>query len=181
VKNLEIYNTFQSDRLEIDLMARKDLEEVRKLHNHPEVLKYLTDIRPVSEQEQEQWFTKISNSRANYRFIARLKESLDLVGVFRLDKLDHVNQSAQIGLDVHPTFQNMGFGTEIYGIFFKLLFNDWNLHKLSLETLSSNVRARRLYVRLGMSIEGTLRQAVYRNGMYEDLVIYGVLKSEWIS
>ena len=181
MKKLDISTTFQSDRLKIDLIARKDLEEVRNLHNHPDVLKYLTDIRPVSEQEQEQWFTRISNSRSNYRFIARNKETSDLVGVFRLDKLDHVNQSAQIGLDVHPTFQNKGYGTEIYGIFFKLLFNDWNLHKLTLETLASNDRARRLYAKLGMSIEGTLRQAVYRNGIYEDLFIYGVLRSEWNS
>ncbi|MEI0737736.1 GNAT family protein, partial [Paenibacillus sp. JTLBN-2024] len=33
--------------------------------------------------------------------------------------------------------------------------------------------------KLGMKYEGTLRQHVLKNGEYDDLVYYGLLKDEW--
>ena len=172
-------SNFDSELLTYNLITKDDLEEVREMHNHPKVILFLTDVRPVNQLEQEQWFNKISNSRSNYRFVAREKKTMKLVGVFRLDNLDHVNQSAQVGLDVHPDFQSMGFGTHIYRYFFNLLFHDWNFHRLYLETLSNNNRARNLYEKLGMNFEGTLREAIFRNGKYIDVVVYSILRSEW--
>ena len=154
---------------------------MRLLHNHPAVISFLTDVRPVNEIEQKEWYLRISSSRKSYRFVAREKLSSSIVGVFRIDELDHLNQSAQIGLDVHPDFQNRGFGTEIYKIFFNTLFNNWNLNRLYLETLASNTRARKLYAKLGMKEEGQAREAIFRDGKYNDLILYSLLRSEFVN
>ena len=51
----------KTERLEIRLLERKDLENVRKLHNDPETLKWLSDTHVVSQSEQILWFQKLQN------------------------------------------------------------------------------------------------------------------------
>lgn len=170
---------FESERLLFRTIVKEDLEQVRELHNHPEVVSKLTDIRPVNQIEQEEWFVKVSSSRRSYRLIARHRETNQLVGVFRIDKIDQVNQNAEIGLDIHPMFHRKGYGFEIYNKMLEVLFMDWNLHRVYLQTLETNVAANSLYLKLGMKYEGRARQAIYRKGRYEDTILYGLIKSEW--
>lgn len=169
----------QSKRLALALLTKTDLEEVRELHNHPQVLKELTDIRPVNSLEQEKWYQAISSSKSSYRIVARMLSTHQLIGVFRIDNFDAINQSAQVGLDVHPIHQRKGFGREIYTIMLNQLFGDWNLYRIYLETLSSNFPARQLYDSLGFKEEGIGREAIFRSGSRKDLVYYGLLRSEW--
>jgi RimJ/RimL family protein N-acetyltransferase len=170
----------KSERLMYGTITRGEIEEVRQLHNHAEVLTRLSDARPVNQVEQENWFKTISSSKTSYRIVIRQLISGELVGVFRIDKIDYLNQNAQVGLDIHPNFQRQGYAREAYNTLLAVLFNDWNLSRVSLETLASNSPARSLYQSLGMKEEGVGRQAVFRNGRFEDVVYYGFLRSEWL-
>lgn len=176
----EEYPSYKSERLTYSAISKGDLEEVRELHNHPEVISRLTDVRPVNQIEQEVWFNRVSSSKSSYRIIAREIISGELVGVFRIDRIDSLNQNAQVGLDIHPKFQRRGFARETYHTLLNALFKDWNLNRVNLETLSSNLPARTLYQSLGMKEEGVGREAVFRNGKFEDVIYYGVLRSEWL-
>jgi ribosomal-protein-alanine N-acetyltransferase len=169
----------QSERLTLNLITKLDLEEVRELHNNPLVLSQLTDIREVSDIDQVNWYKSISYSKTSFRIVARLKPSNQLIGVFRIDKFDTINLTAQVGLDVHPNYHRRGFAREIYCNVLTVLFSDWNLHRVYLETLSSNVAARSLYDALGFKVEGFGREAILRIGNRVDLVYYGLLGSEW--
>ncbi len=169
----------QSERLMLNLITKLDLEEVRELHNHPLVLSQLTDVREVSEVDQERWYESISSSKTSFRIVARLTLSHQLIGVFRIDKFDTINLSAQVGLDVHPDHHRRGFAREIYQNILKVLFGKWNLHRVYLETLNSNVAARSLYESLGFRVEGFGREAILRIGKRVDLVYYGLLEPEW--
>jgi RimJ/RimL family protein N-acetyltransferase len=44
-----------------------------------------------------------------------------------------------------------------------------------------NIRAVRSYEKAGFVLEGRQRQAVYKNGKYEDVLFMSVLRSEWDS
>ncbi len=175
----ETTHLYKSERLRYSTITRSDLEEVRQLHNHPEVVTRLSDARPVNQIEQENWFEAISSSKTSYRIVIRKLISADLVGVFRVDKIDYLNQSAQVGLDIHPKFHRQGYAREVYNTLFEIFFNDWNLNRVGLETLTSNSPARALYLSLGMKEEGVGRCAIFRNGKFEDVVYYGLLRSEW--
>ena len=84
----------RTERLIIRLIESQDIEQVRKLHNHPETLKWLSDTHLVTKVEQESWFKKVSTSLTSRRYVVELRETKDLVGVFRLDDIDMANKSA---------------------------------------------------------------------------------------
>jgi len=44
---------------------------------------------------------------------------------------------------------------------------------------ADNVRAVRSYEHAGFVLEGRLREANYKHGKYEDVLLMGVLRSEW--
>ncbi|MGP6157567.1 MAG: GNAT family N-acetyltransferase [Vulcanimicrobiaceae bacterium] len=60
------------------------------------------------------------------------------------------------------------------------VFESQRAHKVYLETIASNVPARRLYDNLGFVLEGTWRDGFRgRDGAYHDLCAYGMLAREY--
>lgn len=168
-----------TDRLVIRLLERRDLEEVRRLHNHDETLLRLTDVWHVSETQQETWFQAVSSSRTVRRYVGRRRADDAFVGVFRLDRIDPWNRNAYVGADVMPSMRRQGYAEEMFGYFLRYLFGHCGLHRVALVTLSSNGAALPLYRKLGFVEEGRERQAIYRDGRFQDLVLMGLLAEEW--
>lgn len=168
-----------TSRLEIRLLERRDIEAARLLHNDDGTLAHLTDISHVSELQQEAWFQSVSTSRSSRRYVACRRSDGLLVGVFRLDRLDLGNRNAFVGADVVKAMRGQGYATEMYGYFLRYLFDQCGLHRLGLVTLASNAAAIALYTKLGFIEEGRERQAVFRNGRFQDLIAMGLIASEW--
>jgi len=74
---------------------------------------------------------------------------------------------------------NQGLGTETISLLLKHGFETLNLNRIALKVYSDNPRARRTYEKTGFVHEGTLRQAVYKNGHYGDIELMSILRSEW--
>jgi RimJ/RimL family protein N-acetyltransferase len=132
----------------------------------------------VTKVEQESWFKKVSTSLTSRRYVVELRETKDLVGVFRLDDIDMANKSAYVGLDVSIDFRRKGFALETYEAMITFLFEELQLNRLSLITLATNHSAVSLYEKLGFIKEGILRQAFYRGTEYVNGLIYSRLRND---
>jgi RimJ/RimL family protein N-acetyltransferase len=169
----------ESSRLLISLMAASDCEEARILHNNPDTLKWLSDTRIVSSDDQKSWFASLQSSKTSKRYIARTKADSKLIGVFRFDRYDNENMSVEVGLDIESTSRRQGYAREIYRVLLPHFFDDLSLNRLSLLTLESNLAAINLYESLGFKREGILRQALRRNSQYLNAYQYSLLASEF--
>lgn len=170
---------FETDRLLISPIILSDSEEVRLIHNHPENLKWLSDSRLVSRVEQVNWVNSIIASKVSSRFVVREKVDSRIIGVFRFDRYDRQNLSAEIGLDIAFSSRRQGFAREVYINMFPYLFIDLKLNRLSLITLARNIPAIKLYEGLGFTREGMLREVIKRETEYLDVFQYSMLASEY--
>jgi RimJ/RimL family protein N-acetyltransferase len=168
-----------TQRLIIRLLERRDIEDARVLHNEDATLARLTDIQHVSELQQDAWFQAISVSRTARRYVARRRTDDAFVGVFRIDRLDLINRNAYVGADVTPALRGQGHAGEMFEYFLAYLFDQYGLHRVSLVTLATNSPALSLYRKLGFVEEGRERQAIFRNGRFQDLIAMGLLADEW--
>ena len=168
-----------TDRLLIYIMEKSDIEELRIFHNEDSTLLNLTDINHISELQQEKWFSSLSLSNTSKRYTVRLRKNNNLVGIFRLDRIDHLNKSLYVGADVVHDLRRKGYGQEIYSYFFEYLFNNHGFNRLGLETLSSNLPAISMYKKLGFKEEGKQKKAIFRNGQFHDLLMMGILLENW--
>ena len=100
------------------------------------------------------------------------------IGYFRVTNYSEVNRNLYIGADLHKDYRGKGLAYEAYRLFIPFVIKQYNLHKVSLEVLASNVRAYNLYIKLGFVNEGVKREEVYKNGDFVGSIVMSILASE---
>lgn len=169
-----------SESLIIRLLEQKDLESARTLHNDHSTLLNLYDITHVSEVNQSLWFDKISRSNSSFRYSILNANDNEFVGIFKIDNLDHINKSVCFGLDINKKFRGRGYSKKIYKYFISFYFDNLGMNRIYLSVLSSNILARKIYKSLGFIEEGNMREAIFRDGHYVDLIFMSILKHEYL-
>jgi RimJ/RimL family protein N-acetyltransferase len=74
---------------------------------------------------------------------------------------------------------NQGVGRRLLEVVAKKVFDEYQAHRLWLDVFETNTRARHLYETFGFRVEGTLREAVFRDGNYHSLVLMSLLDHEY--
>ncbi|MEZ5939534.1 MAG: GNAT family protein [Hyphomonadaceae bacterium] len=72
-----------------------------------------------------------------------------------------------------------GHGQGVMGLALVKCFQELNAHRVWLDVIFDNDRAIHVYKKIGFKEEGRLREAALRKGEWCDLMIFGLLKSEF--
>ncbi len=72
-----------------------------------------------------------------------------------------------------------GIGQAALRILIDYIFKTFDAHKIWLDTLHHNHRGQHIYSKLGFACEGRLREAFLMNGVRYDMILYGLLRSDW--
>ncbi|MEQ8666232.1 MAG: GNAT family protein [Rhodospirillales bacterium] len=169
----------EDDAIRLRLMERRDIDAARRLHNEFSVLLNLTDIRQVTEPEQEAWFDRLLADRSKQRYVVTEIGADRIIGTVRVDQIDLANRNAMIGTDIDAAYRGKGYGRRSFRLIADYLFRQMGLHRIWLVTLSTNDVALSMYRTLGMKEEGVWRDAIWRDGGYVDLIQFGILRDEW--
>lgn len=89
--------------------------------------------------------------------------------------------SQALGISLAAEHQGKGYGTEAVRWVLDWAFHFGNLHRVELGVLEYNLGARRVYERVGFVLEGRRREVTFSGGRYWDLLLYSVLKREWLT
>ncbi len=103
-----------------------------------------------------------------------------LIGQCALFNFNHVAHTAELGITIGDQgYWGCGYGTEAVGLLVDYGFRHHNLHRVFLTVNGNNARAIGAYSRCGFVEEGRLRDHVWSDGAYIDLVYMGILQQEW--
>lgn len=98
-------------------------------------------------------------------------------GLFREDTTAH---TCEMGITIgDKAYWGKEYGREAIGLLLAYAFEQRNFRKVWLRVNGRNERAQRAYRACGFIEEGRLRQHVWSDGAYDDLVYMGVLREEW--
>ena len=110
---------------------------------------------------------------------AVLDNTGDFIGTIGFDQHNIPARSVRLFLGIgDKTYWNRGYGTDALVTFCRFLFEQWNFHRLSLDTWAGNLRALRCYEKAGFRREGVLRDAFYMNGNYCDGIVLARLSED---
>ncbi|MBI4671465.1 MAG: GNAT family N-acetyltransferase [Chloroflexi bacterium] len=107
-------------------------------------------------------------------------DTRELIGAIGLT-IYRENRRAELGYWLGVPYWNQGYMTEAARAVIRFGFENLNLNRVYASHFVRNPASGRVMQKCGMRYEGTLRQHFVRWGQAEDLVYYGILKSEWIS
>lgn len=106
---------------------------------------------------------------------------IGMCGVHRLEECRGVNRSAEFGIGIgEKELWGKGYGSEATKLVLEWSFIHRNLNRVWLGVLSNNERAIKCYEKCGFVEEGRMRQHMWSQGKYHDLVIMGALRDEWL-
>ena len=160
-------------------LERGDLQTVWELRNDA-AIEIISNgpPRPRSMAELEASFEKLTADREMHAFA--IEANGRMVGQCNLRSIDAVHRRAELGIALLAEEIGKGYGSDAVRVLLDYAFRHLNLHKVSLDTLSTNEPALRAYRACGFVEEGRLRSHEWSDGRYVDLVLMGVLRDEWI-
>ncbi|MCD6551827.1 GNAT family protein [Thermotoga sp.] len=161
---------------------REDIEKALEYINDPEVKKYLVRGIPFpwQREDEEKWYQNLNPFSINsYSFAIEKLSSGEYIGGCGINKIDWKNSVAEVGIFLGRSRWNQGYGTDAMRILVGFIFDEMNINKIKLHTYSFNERAKRVYEKEGFKVEGILRQELFREGKYHDIIVMGLLRSEW--
>jgi RimJ/RimL family protein N-acetyltransferase len=116
-----------------------------------------------------------------FGFCFRTLADDQLVGFVYVGILSWVHRDAIVAIGIGDrALTGKGYGTDAMRLTLRYAFAELDLHRVTLNVFSNNVRAIRSYEKAGFRHEGRLRQALLRDGARLDIVYMGILRDEWL-
>jgi len=172
------------ERVRLRAVEREDVKKFYVWVNDPEVTRHLSLYLPMSTVDEENWFdsmTKRDQSEKALAIEVRDGNGWKMVGNCGVFGIDTVNRLGELGIMLGEKDEwNKGYGTETMTLLLRHCFDTLNLNRVFLHVYAENLRAKRAYEKAGFVEEGRLREAVYKHGNYDDVIVMSVLRSEWI-
>ncbi len=93
--------------------------------------------------------------------------------------INKTHNNAEMGYWVGKPFWNGGYCTEAAAAVMQYAFSELELNRVFANYVSRNSASGRIMEKIGMKYEGMMPKHVLNNGVYEDLILYGIVRSDW--
>jgi RimJ/RimL family protein N-acetyltransferase len=171
---------YEGERIYFRPVELSDEPCLRRWINDPRVWRTLGSILPKNGVVEKTWIESLYKSATDVVFGIVIKDSDELIGVTGLHRIDPINRRAVFGITIGDvTCHNKGYGTEAARLVVRYGFEVLNLNRIELEVFANNFRGIRAYQKAGFQHEGCRRQAVFREGRYEDVYVFSILSEEY--
>ena len=161
-------------------IEKEDLEFMRNMMNDSEMENLVVGWAfPVSKYQQEKWYENNIQNQNNLRFIIENKGK-EALGLATLTNIDWKNRKATHGIKLaNKENRTKGIGTDSVMAIMRYAFDELQLNRLNGSWFEMNIASKTMYTKCGWQEEGRLREYVYKNGNYRDLITVGILKSDY--
>jgi len=171
----------EGDTVRLRPFEERDLEHVMEWVNDPDVTRTLLVGRyPMTRTMEKAWLDeRLKGGTQEVAFAIETKAGAYLGGI-NYFRIMSVERHAELGLVIGRKAEwGKGYAREAMSLFVDYGFEQLNFNLIYLTVLPHNPRAHKIYASLGFREEGRLRQRIYRDGVYSDLISMSLLRDEW--
>lgn len=173
--------TLHANRILLSPFTLDDAAPVRRYAGDPKVARTTLHVpHPYPDGAAEKWIASHLLhylEKRNAVFAVRSPTG-DVIGAINLG-LNMKDEMAELGYWIGVPFWNKGFCTDAARRVVQFGFDELGLNRIYARHLDGNTGSGRVMEKIGMKKEGILRQHVMKNGVLNDIVEYGMLRSEY--
>ncbi|MFH0780866.1 MAG: GNAT family protein [Pseudomonadota bacterium] len=138
-------------------------------------------IYPYTREDAVSYIRSVQGSRSDLVLAIVLKTEQQHIGNIALQSINQLNRSADLSILIgEMDAWGQGYAKEAAKIICYHGFEALNLRRISSGTFASNIGMQRVAESLGMLKEGIRRKMIFKNGDYQDVFEYGILKDEFM-
>lgn len=171
-----------AERIYLRALEIEDSRIIYKWRQDKDITRYLAgNMFFVSlEREKRSIENKILDDSKHLYLGICLKENDQLIGYGQINNIDLRNQKAEWGgmLIGEKEFIGKGYGEEASKMLLRYLFDQYPINKCYGYCLAEHPVSPKLFAKLGFKQDGVLRQEIYKNGEFKDVLIFSILRCE---
>jgi ribosomal-protein-alanine N-acetyltransferase len=172
----------ETQRVILRPYSLSDAAKVEELASHHLIADTTLNIpHPYPKGAAEGWISRLEDQSMNnlsYTFAVIAKGNKELVGTLgiRFEK----NNRGELAYWIGVPYWGKGFATDAVKCLLQYVFIEKQLNKVYAAAFTRNPASTKVMEKAGMTYEGTFKQHALKNGQYEDLAYYAILKEEYI-
>jgi [ribosomal protein S5]-alanine N-acetyltransferase len=176
--------TLYTVRLILRPHLMSDVDAVQAIINDKDVVSPLSVVvpYPYTRENAVEWISKrpeYYEKTGSPQFAIVQKDGRFTGGIGLVLKKE--DESAEIGYWIGKQYWGQGYCTEAASAVVKYGFEVLGLHRIHAYHMTRNPASGRVMQKIGMQHEGYLRQAMKKWGVFEDIEVYAILKSDYFS
>ncbi|MBL4739845.1 MAG: GNAT family N-acetyltransferase [Sneathiella sp.] len=154
-------------------------DDIVKWYADPEVMQHMSDQPNLNRQQLKNLFNGFNN-KTSFALLAFDKENEVPIGIFRIF-INTPNARAETSVLIgNKDYWGERMVFEARTRIQNFLFSAMKLNKICGYVRARNFPALFNYTRLGFSKEGVTKEQVRaRDGSFEDVIVFGLLRSTW--
>ena len=173
--------TLHTSRLLLGPFEPADAAELQRLAGDREVADTTVSIpHPYDLDHALAWIGHQRREAVRGRatnFAVRLPGSM-LIGCAGLRDIDPEHLQAELGFWIGREWWSQGYAREAAAAVVRFGFEQLGLNRIYAHHMARNPAAGRVLLHIGMQQEGFLRERVRKWGVYEDVVLYAILRED---
>jgi len=171
-------------RVRLRAVDRTDLPRFVVWMNDTQVTRGLLVAQPMSLADEEKWFEQMQTRPKEEHVlgieIATPDGRWEHIGNCSFHNVDWRSRVAEVGIVIgEKQYWGQGYGSDAMRLLLRHGFNTLNLNRIYLHVFENNPGAIRSYEKVGFVHEGRLREDIFKEGRYLDVLVMSVLRSEW--
>lgn len=170
------------NRLYLRLFEPSDYLETLKLRSDPQITNLLGGNHFfVSSEIEKNWVLSKSTSNTTDLYLAMcLLDNDCMIGYCSINNIDLRNQRAEWGgTIVFEQYWGKGYATEASRLMLSYLFQNYPIHRCYAYCLAEHSVTINLFIKMGMTYEGMLRDDLFKDGVFKNKVLYSILREEY--
>ena len=179
----ELESMLKGDTIYLRLIEPEDLEKTYEWHNDYEIQKMTCGpIRFVSKEIEKNWImSKTSNNQKDIYLSVCLIENNTMIGLVSINDIDYVNRKCRFGGIVigDKKYRDGIAYREANSILKAYVFEQLNMHKLTGACLENHFMSRACMELDGYQKDGILRDEVFKDGKYHNVITYSLLDNDY--
>jgi UDP-4-amino-4,6-dideoxy-N-acetyl-beta-L-altrosamine N-acetyltransferase len=163
--------------IHITAVSNKIQWEVRDWRNTKEISQYFI-IDYITEDMHSNWLELQKKGITNSAYIICYNNIP--IGCAYLRDINLTHKTLEWGIFIKPNanvFKGIGAIVEYH--IHELIFNEYNIEKIHIEVLSTNLNVIKMHQKFGYNIEGTLEKHIIKDNKRLDIVLMALFKKDW--
>jgi [ribosomal protein S5]-alanine N-acetyltransferase len=175
--------TIETPRLILRPLSFVDVPSIQHLASVREVADTMISIpHPYPDGEAEQYIRRqISEFEAGYSvsFAIEFKSEKAFCGVIEIRDIEREHSQAELSFWLAVEIWGRGYMSEALKPILRFGFEDLDINRLYAYHMARNPGSGKVLQKNGFVQEGLLRQRVRKWGVFEDVKLWAILRSDW--
>ena len=167
------------DKVYLRPITYEDTELIVKWRNQENVIKYFFYRGEFTKESHERWIKERIEKGEVVQFMVCMKDDDRPLGCTYIRDIDYENKKAEYGVFIgEEDARGHGIGKEILKLTVDYAFKELKLHRIYARVRETNMPSLYSFLHCGFEKEALLKDSVFCDGEYINVVILGILNPE---